>query len=89
MIEPPIKLSFVRHLVPILVTTNPANQLDIPWLNRDTFCVDCKEVCILQQGNEVVLRCLMQCINSACGPSRNITRLLCPVTQLFRVDDGL
>ena len=49
----------VRHVVPALVTTNPTSQLDVPWLKCYTSCMDCQEVCILQQGNEIVLTCLM------------------------------
>ena len=49
--------------------------------------MDCEEVCILQQGDEVVLQCFMQCLNGSRGPPRNITHILLCVSQFLRVDN--
>ena len=45
-----------------------------------------KEVCILQKGDEVVLRCFMQCINCSHCPLGNKTPFLFCLSQLFRIN---
>ena len=50
------------------------------------FGVYSKEVCILQKGDEVVLRCFVQCINCSYCPSGNKTPLLFCLGQLLRIN---
>ena len=45
-----------------------------------------KEVCILQEGDEVVLRCFVQCIHCSYCPSGNKTPLLFCLGQLLRIN---
>ena len=62
------------------------SQLDISWLQSDTFGVYGKEVCILQKGDEVVLRCFVQCINCSYCPSGNKTPVLFCLRQRLRIN---
>ena len=82
----PTKSFSVLLYIPVFISPDPSSQLDIYRLQGDMPGMDCKEVCILQKGDEVVLRCFMQCINCSHCPPGNKTPFFFCITQLFRIN---
>ena len=52
------------QIFPIPVAHNSSRQLDVTGLNCDSPRMYCQDVCISQQANKIIFRCLMEGFNS-------------------------